>query len=255
MQRMETTSIRAIFYAFGTRISYILDQSYGLHPGTMASALIGVLLIAAPSLQAQSSNAGDIRGTVTDSSGAVIPGVAVTITNVLSGVVSSNSTNRAGLYDAISLLPGSYNLQFTKDGFQTFVRTGVTLGGDPISVNAKLAVGSQSEEVTVSGAIAAIDTESGQQSQTITEKQITELPSAGMNWENTTQLLPSTSAGGGSGVQIEGVQAYQTNFLINGGELFCQRVRTSPGRPRLTRSRRSKRSHQISAQNMAMAPL
>ncbi len=63
---------------------------------------------------AQNTNSGDIRGIVTDATGAVIPGATVTILNVNTGVAKSLITNQAGLYDAVSILPGRYRLTFSK---------------------------------------------------------------------------------------------------------------------------------------------
>src|SRR5437016_3247064 len=77
---------------------------------------------------AQNTNSGDIRGTVTDATGAVIPGAAVTILNVETGVAKSLITNQAGLYDAVSILPGRYRITFNKEGFDKLVRDGVNLG-------------------------------------------------------------------------------------------------------------------------------
>ena len=69
---------------------------------------------------AQSTNAGDIRGTVTDLSGALIPGVTVTVTNVATGVSKVFTTNSAGLYDTDSIVTGNYTITFTKDGFRNW---------------------------------------------------------------------------------------------------------------------------------------
>src|ERR1700682_2093739 len=77
---------------------------------------------------AQNTNSGDIRGTVTDATGAVIPGSNVTLSNVDTGVPKSLTTNQAGLYDAVSILPGRYRITFSKEGFEKIVRDGVTLG-------------------------------------------------------------------------------------------------------------------------------
>ena len=63
---------------------------------------------------AQNTNSGDIRGTVTDASGAVIPGVAVTLLNTNTGVSKELVTNSAGLYDAVSILPGQYTITFPR---------------------------------------------------------------------------------------------------------------------------------------------
>ena len=65
----------------------------------------------------QNTNSGEIRGTVTDPSGATIPGVSVTILNSQTGVARDLVTNNSGIYDAVSVLPGSYRLTFTKEGF------------------------------------------------------------------------------------------------------------------------------------------
>src|SRR6266481_904251 len=70
---------------------------------------------------AQSTNSGDIRGTVTDASGAVVPGAKITILNVDTGVQKEYLTNAAGLYDTVSILPGRYKATFFKEGFSTLV--------------------------------------------------------------------------------------------------------------------------------------
>jgi hypothetical protein len=71
---------------------------------------------------AQNTNSSDIRRTVTDSTGAVVPGVTVTVKNTDTGVVSTFVTNSDGLYDTNSILPGNYTVSFRKEGFQKLVR-------------------------------------------------------------------------------------------------------------------------------------
>jgi hypothetical protein len=68
-------------------------------------------------LFAQNTNSGDIRGTVTDSAGAVIPGVTVTVRDVDKGVVKTFTTNGAGLYDTGPIVPDHYLIDCTKEGF------------------------------------------------------------------------------------------------------------------------------------------
>ena len=88
------------------------------------------LLIAAVSLCiaaagfAQSTNSSDLRGTVTDSTGAVIPGATVTIVNTETGVTTNLTTNNAGIYDSVSIRPGKYRITISKEGFQKLVRDG-----------------------------------------------------------------------------------------------------------------------------------
>jgi len=66
---------------------------------------------------AQSINAGDIRGSATDPTGALVPGVTVTVMDVDTGVSKDYTTNHDGLYDTNSLVPGQYTITFTKEGF------------------------------------------------------------------------------------------------------------------------------------------
>ena len=85
------------------------------------------LIFASGACFAQSTNSGDIRGTVTDPSGALIPGVTVTVVNVDTGVSKSFTTNQSGLYDTDSIVTGQYTVTFVKDGFEKLVRGPVTL--------------------------------------------------------------------------------------------------------------------------------
>ena len=76
---------------------------------------------------AQNTNSGDIRGTVTDSSGAVIPGVKITVVDVDKQVTRTFTSDGAGLYDTGSIVPDHYKLTFTKQGFQTLIRGPITV--------------------------------------------------------------------------------------------------------------------------------
>ena len=77
--------------------------------------------------RAQNTNSSDIRGTVADASGAVLPGVTVSVKNNDTGVVREFVTNSDGLYDTNSILPGNYTLSFSKEGFQKLVRGPIAL--------------------------------------------------------------------------------------------------------------------------------
>ena len=95
---------------------------------------------------AQSTNSGDIRGSVTDSTGALIPDVTVTVLNVDTGVSKDFTTNQDGLYDTISIVTGSYKVTFTKDGFEKLVRGPITLQVGFTTVNAELKVGAATQD-------------------------------------------------------------------------------------------------------------
>ncbi|HEY6373170.1 MAG TPA: carboxypeptidase-like regulatory domain-containing protein, partial [Candidatus Sulfotelmatobacter sp.] len=106
------------------------------------------LVLASAACLAQSTNSGDIRGTVSDSTGALIPGVTVTVANVDTGVSKDFTTNQDGLYDTSSIVVGSYRITFAREGFERLVRGPVSLQVGTTTVNAELKVGATSQEVT-----------------------------------------------------------------------------------------------------------
>src|SRR5437588_2903705 len=115
---------------------------------------------------AQNTNSGDIRGTVIDASGAVVPDVKISILNIDTGVMTELATNGAGLYDAVSLVPGQYQITFSKPGFDKLVRGPVTLSVGIITVDAQLKIGVATQVVEVSAEATLLKTETGEQSRT-----------------------------------------------------------------------------------------
>src|SRR5580700_3083285 len=114
-----------------------------------ASALLCTAMYVPGTSHAQSTNSGDIRGTVSDSSGALVPGVKVTVLNVDTGVSKDYPTNQDGLYDTSSIVTGSYTVTFTKENFEQLVRGPITLEVGYTTVNAQLQVGSTKQQMTV----------------------------------------------------------------------------------------------------------
>jgi len=142
---------------------------------------------------AQSTNAGDIRGSVTDSSGALVPAVTVTVTNVDTGESKIYTTNDAGLYDTNSIVTGSYTVTFTKGGFEKLTRGPVTVQVGFTTVNGDLKVGAETQSVEVSADVPLLQTETGDQSTTLSAKTMVELPQVTQDWENFTILLPGAA--------------------------------------------------------------
>ena len=145
----------------------------------------------------QSTNAGDIRGSVTDPSGALIPGVAVSVLNVDTGISKDFVTNQDGLYDTSSIVAGSYRITFAKDGFERLVRGPITLQVGFTTVNAELKVGAMSQEVSVSADVPLLKTETSEQSTTLEARSMEQLPQvaggSGVSWENFMILLPGAT--------------------------------------------------------------
>src|ERR1035441_6589484 len=180
---------------------------------------------------AQNVNSGEIRGTVTDPSGAVIPGVAVTLLNTNTGVSTELVTNSAGLYDAVSILQGAYKITFVKEGFQKLTREGITLAVGAMSVDVQLTVGAAQQEVVVTGTVAALKTETAEQSLNITAETMAALPNVNQDWGNFVKLVPgatgAASAGQGSsgtsnpgvGMAINGTLPFYSSYLVDGASI------------------------------------
>ena len=173
---------------------------------------------------AQSTNAGDIRGSVTDPSGALIPGVTVTVTNVATGVSKVFTTNQSGLYDTDSIVTGQYTVSFTMEGFEKLVRGPITLQVGFTTVNAELKVGAATQEVTVTEDVPLLQTETSEQSTTLEAKSMDRLPQVTQDWENFMILLPGAtgtpngsqgSSNPGQEVAVNGNLPY-SNILADG---------------------------------------
>src|SRR5450432_2169118 len=89
--------------------------------------LLSVMLLMTQFALGQNANTGEIKGTATDSTGAVVSGVTVTITNVQTGVNTVVTTNGEGIYDVPAVTVGRYKVTFSKTGFRNLVRDGITL--------------------------------------------------------------------------------------------------------------------------------
>ncbi len=177
-----------------------------------------ICMSAATAVYGQNTNSGDIRGTVTDSSGAVIPGVTVTLTDVDKSVTKVFTTDGAGLYDTGSIVPDHYKLTFAKTGFQTLIRGPVTVSVGVQGINAQMQVGVQSVEVTVNADVPLLETESGSQERTLTAQRMSQLPQVGADWENFIWLQP-----GAAGTPQNSSSAVQPNAgqtAINGNLPF-----------------------------------
>jgi Carboxypeptidase regulatory-like domain len=198
-----------------------------VHVAFVCCLLLGVAQVAL----AQNTNSGDIRGTVTDVSGALIQGVNVTVTNNATGVINKFVTNSNGLYDTNSILPGNYTIEFSKEGFATFKRGPIPLQVGIVTVDATLKVGSSTEVVEVTSTAPLLKTEDAEVSTTLSTKQLTDLPSVDPRngWLSLMKLLPgATSAPGGNGGDanpgvgqaIAGTMPFFSSYLVDGGSIW-----------------------------------
>ncbi|WP_263378679.1 TonB-dependent receptor [Granulicella paludicola] len=181
---------------------------------------------------------GDIGGTVTDPTGAVVVGAQVTATNVATGVKNTVTTNNDGIYSVRFLPIGTYKVTITDKGFTTKVTAPFLLEVSQVAkVDAKLTAGSESTVEVTSDSTPLLNTENGMISTTISQTMIDDLPINGHNTTELTQVMPGSSVADGnqwngsvsspnnSGLRVQsfatlpninGNRTYTTNFTLDG---------------------------------------
>jgi hypothetical protein len=155
---------------------------------------------------AQAQYRASLRGTVTDPSGAVVSGAAVTLTNTGTGQTMTATSDASGIYTFNGLPPDRFSLRAEKQGFQTTnIAEVVLIPEQPNALNIKMQVGGTTQQVIVSGSAAPLlDTDTATVSATISSNQIQHLPSYNRDVFQLAQLTPGVfgdaaqSSGGGS---------------------------------------------------------
>ena len=192
----------------------------------LASSLLLIAIFAIPAFAQEAT----IVGTVTDSSGAVVPNAAITITNIATGQVRKMQSNDVGQYVATALPIGNYDIKAQATGFNLADTTGVVLNvGDRRRVDFMLKVGGTQELITVEAAPIAVKTESGEQSSLITGQQITQLETNGRSLYSIVNLTPGASSlqadfqiptpmGGDQNVAFNGQRVAHNLYMIDGAE-------------------------------------
>lgn len=187
-----------------------------------------VLSLALP-VHAQTTGA-TLSGTVKDSSGAVLPGVTVVVTNTDTSGSRTVVTDRAGRFVASDLQPGPYSLKAALEGFTTVVRSGITLtvGRDAVA-DLELAVGAVADQVTVVAEAKTVDTRSSSTGGLVTTGQIEGLPLNGRSFIELANLTPgvqltqtggqSTSTGFGMKMSVNGARYTSNLFTLDGTNL------------------------------------
>jgi hypothetical protein len=200
-----------------------------MHAGRLrfVFSLFGISILLGAPLCAQVFN-GQLTGTVTDASGAVVPGARLTATNLGSQTATSTTANAEGVYRFPNLQPAEYSLRCTATGFKTFEQKSITIQVNQVlEVNVKLETGQTSEEVTVSAAPPALDTESSTLGQIVTTRSIINLP---LNVRDPLALLgltpgvifgPNFGNGGGQNV---GRNFFKSDFNVGGGRSGSQEI-------------------------------
>ena len=147
-----------------------------LFTGILIAAMVSV---SAPGVNAQSLY-GSLVGAVTDQSGAVLPRASVTVTQTETNVSRSTVTNESGSYNLPNLLPGTYEIVVTLQGFQTFTAREVSVQQNlALRFDAKMNVGAVQESVSVTANAVALQTESAAVQSLTTSSQLVTVPTSG----------------------------------------------------------------------------
>ena len=179
-----------------------------------------LIALSASAVAAQTSTS-SITGTVTDSTGAVVPGATVTATNEATGGSQTQTTTDAGLYAFPSLPVGTYTVSVERQGFKTTQKTNNLLQiNTPLAVDISLEAGQVSETVTVQGGIEQLQTANATIGNVVEQKAIEQLPLNGRNPLTLLTLEPGvvqrSQGGAGSGVHVNGSRDRAFNVTIDG---------------------------------------
>ena len=191
--------------------------------------ILGLVLLSTLSYGQETAS---IVGTVTDQTGAAVPGAKVTITNMDTGIVHSMTTNAASTYAGRELSVGRYNVKVEMTGFKTYDTTAITLNvNDTVRIDGSLQVGEAKESVTVEANAVQVQADTNEVSQTITDAQVADLATNGRNVIQLAALVPGASSSlpgfdnvmaqtQSRAIQYNGQRNDHNAWLINGGEAY-----------------------------------
>ena len=183
-----------------------------------SSSICIVLLLAFSPIHArlfaQATSSGTIIGTVTDASGALIPGSTVTVTDPATKSVRTATSNTQGQYIIPDLPPAVYDVKVTKPGFSADEIPDLTVSvGSQTTANFKLAVGAESTTIEVTASNADLQTMNASSGTTVDPALVNSLPTIGREVSSFTTLQPGVTPGG----NVAGTTTDQATFMLDGG--------------------------------------
>jgi Carboxypeptidase regulatory-like domain len=193
-----------------------------------ACILLVLSLALLPTFGRSQTQFATLSGTITDPSGAVVPGVSVTIVGQGTGLKRSTLTDTAGEYRFAGLPAGDYSVRVEKTGFQSQIREGIELNSaSEVTINSQLAIGVMSEQTTVNANASGIDSATSTVSGFVAEQSLANLPLNNQDLFSAVALEPGVvpdpgsapsllSSGKTAQVAINGIRPSMTNVLIDG---------------------------------------
>lgn len=205
-----------------------------------SSLIAAVAMITA--ICASGQSVGSLRGTVSDSTGAVMPGATIVCTNTQTGARLETVASSDGLFAFPELRIGIYNLEVSRDGFQKTLRKNIEiLTGRTVEISVALQVGAVSDVVEVEGAAPLVQSATSAIQSSVTKRQMQELP---LNGRNPLQLVVLTAGAVNSDtesawrgqtdnvwVSVNGLRATQNNFTLDGANYTNRFFGTAPTLP------------------------
>jgi hypothetical protein len=193
------------------------------HP--LASLALALALLP-PAAVAQSRLTGaDVDGSVSDESGAAVPGATITVLNLDTGVARTAASDARGRYAAAALPPGRYKVSVALKGFGAQSRDGVVLQlGQSVTIDFRLKLAAAAEELTVSGEAPVVELGHTEVSSVVNQQQIDALPINGRSFMSfavitpgvTTDRTPQQGASATSGLSFAGQRARSNNIMVDG---------------------------------------
>jgi hypothetical protein len=197
---------------------------------------VGLAGVSAVGGFAQSDN-GSVIGTVTDTTGAVVPNAAVTVTNTQTGLKFTAKSNESGEFRIFAVPRGEYQAEAKAEGFQGQVVKFQELVATTQTLEFKLTLGTTSQTVTVTSAAPLVNTSNATMGEVVEGKQVTDLPLNGRNFTGLALLVPGVTRGsygdeasgvsgnsetfrnsesGGASLSVNGLRPQADNFLLDG---------------------------------------
>ncbi len=215
-----------------TRASFIAKSRLEnrLRRRSVGTWLILAALVLLFTVGAHAQDNATITGTVADTSGAVVPNAALTLTNPANGQIRDTVSNSAGAYRFANVGIGTYTLNATAQGFQKYTKTGIVVNvAQTVEADVALAVGSQSQTVTVAADALQVQTETSEVSTLINGEQVSQLATNGRNITSLAALglgvsnnLPPfggvNALTSSNGISFNGARTTHNIYMIDGGE-------------------------------------
>jgi hypothetical protein len=170
----------------------------------------------------QTITTGDVLGTVTDSTGAIVKSASVTIRSAATNATQTTQTNDAGLYRFPLMKPGDYAVSAESPGLKSSIEQFTLLVGQQQAINLTLQLQSTKQSVNVVSESSAIETENANQATSFSELQIRDLPMNGGDITNVAFTVPGIrlNVGGGTGnFNVNGIPFSSTLFTLNGADI------------------------------------